>query len=270
MADRLRRSGFSFDRASTDAATTDPWIAAIEQAPHRVVEIRPCTPAIIEVWLEPRGEALGFQPGQYVLLEDDAGTIAPRSFSIANAPRADGRLSLLVTRVPGGQASTWVHDRLKAGAQALVSGPYGTFVDDPGATAPALYLAAGSGLAPIRALLDAALTDTRRAALTLVFSARTRADLIDPEAWTGRQAREPRFRFIRTLTRESGPPPRGRIPAQLGDLVDDVGACELFVAGASGFVAGCTEAATTLGVPRAQIHTEVFYAEPQPWSGQPA
>jgi len=247
----------------------DPWTAAIEQAPHRVVDVRACTPAIVEVWLEPLGDVLDYRPGQYVLLEDDAGTVAPRSFSVANAPRPDGRLSLLVTRVPGGQASTWVHERLVAGTQVLVSGPYGTFVDDPAATAPVLYLAGGSGLAPIRALLEAALPDPRRSALTLVFSARTRADVIDADRWATWQAREPRFRFVPTLTREPGPPPHGRIPTFLGEVAGDLGTGDVFIAGAAGFVADCAGAAMALGAPRARIHTEVFYGEPQPWSGQP-
>lgn len=250
-------------------SAADPWTAAIEQAPHRVVGIRPLTPTIVEVWLEPLGDALGYQPGQYVLLEDADGAIAPRSFSVANAPRADARISVLVTRVPGGQASEWVHDRLAAGTTVLVSGPYGTFVGTPGATAPALYLAAGSGLAPVRALLEAALPGARRRALTLVFSARTQEDVIDADRWLAWEAREPRFRFVRTLTREPGPPPRGRVPALLGDLVGDLRGWDVFIAGAAGFVAGCGAAAAALGAPRARIHTEVFYGEPQPWSGQP-
>lgn len=251
-------------------SATDPWMPAIELAPHRVIDIRARTPTIVELWLEPLADALSYRPGQYVLLEDDAGTITARSFSVANAPRADGRLSLLVTRVPGGQASTWVHDRLCAGAQVLVSGPFGTFVDDSDASRPALYLSAGSGLAPIRALVEAALTATRRPALTLVFSARTQADVIDAGRWDAWQARESRFRFIRTLTRGPGAPPRGRIPALLGDLTGSVAACDLFIAGAAGFVADCRDAATALGAPRTRIHTEVFYGEPQPWAESPA
>ena len=62
------------------------------------------TPAILELLLRPLDGSLEYVPGQYVLLEDRDDTVAPRSYSIANAPRPDGALSLLVTRVPGGQA----------------------------------------------------------------------------------------------------------------------------------------------------------------------
>jgi hypothetical protein len=111
--------------------------------------------------------ALEHLPGEYVLLEDRERRMPPRSFSIANAPRPDGLISLLVTRVPDGETSTWVHERLRAGEEVGVSGPHRTFVDDPTSTGPALFLAAESGLAPIRSLLEAAVAaNTRPPCLT--------------------------------------------------------------------------------------------------------
>ena len=54
-------------------------------------------------------------------------------------PRPDGEISRLVTHVPGGQASSWIH-RLTAGETVRVSGPYGTFVDDTAGMGPVLYM----------------------------------------------------------------------------------------------------------------------------------
>ena len=66
-----------------------------------------------------------------MLLEDRERRVPPRSFSIANAPRQDGLILLLANRVPVGETSTWVHEWLRFGVEVSVSGPYGTFVDDP-------------------------------------------------------------------------------------------------------------------------------------------
>ncbi len=66
-----------------------------------------------ELLLRPAGAPLRYQPGQYVLLGDPGAELVVRSCSIANAPRRDGLISLLVTRVPGGQVSTWIHDVLR-------------------------------------------------------------------------------------------------------------------------------------------------------------
>jgi CDP-4-dehydro-6-deoxyglucose reductase len=227
---------------------------------YRVVGLARRTPTILELWLRPLATSMVFLPGQYVLLEDRDRTVTPRSYSIANAPRADGALSLLVTHVPDGQASTWIHERLRLGDDVSVSGPHGTFVDDLASNAPCLLLAAGSGLAPIRALIEAGLDAGGRPSLTLVFSARTEADVIDREWFAGCHARDPRFRFIRTLTRAAGPAPRGRIPAVLPSLYDRLGGHDVFIAGAHGFVAGCAAAVEALGADRGRVHTEPFSA----------
>jgi CDP-4-dehydro-6-deoxyglucose reductase, E3 len=236
------------------------------EEPYRVVTATRCTPTIIELWLAPLVNRLEYLPGEYVLLEDREHTVPPRSYSVANAPCADGLISLLVTRVAGGSTSTWVHDRLDAGETVSVSGPYGTFVDEPTTTRPALFLAAGSGLAPIRALLEAALRSGTRRSLTLIFSARAAADVIDGPRFEDWQAQHTRFTFIRTLTRGAGPPPRGRIPPLLPGLFADLSGHDVFIAGGPGFVLACAAAADALGARRERVHTEVFYVEPQPWT----
>jgi len=233
------------------------------EAPYRVVAIEKVTSTIVELWLWPLGAPLDYLPGEYVLIEDQSGEILPRSYSIANAPRSDQLISMLVTRVPGGRTSNWIHDGLKVGDELILSGTYGSFVDDPASTAPGLFLAAGSGLAPIRALIDAGLAAGVRRSLTLIFSARTLGDVIDRERFAGWESRHPQFRFIRTLTR-AGPSPRRRIPALLPTLYDELGDHDVFIAGAPAFVLACAAAVEALGASRARIHTEVFFAEPLP------
>jgi hypothetical protein len=141
-----------------------------------------------------------------------------------------------VTRVPGGQTSTWVHDCLRVGHVVSISGPYGSFVDDPTATAPALFLAAGSGLAPMRSLIEAAVLASTRPSWTLIFSTRTEADVIDRDHFEAWQAQHPQFCFIRTLTRGVGPPPHGRIPDLLPALYGELSPHDIFIAGAPDFV----------------------------------
>ncbi len=247
----------------------DARIVQQDEAPCRVSAIRQRTATIVEVSLRPLTEPLEYLPGQYVLLEDRDRRVEQRSYSIANAPRADGSISLLVTRVPGGQASNWVHRRLRPGDEAILTGPYGTFVADPASSRPCLYLAGGSGLAPMRALIEAALHSAVQQRLTLLFSARTESDVIDRERFARWQAEHPSFRFIRTLTRGSGPDPHGHVPDVLRGLCPDLTGHEVFIAGAPGLVSACTAASEALGAAREQIHTEPFFAEPEPWSSPP-
>ena len=239
------------------------------EEPYEVTRIERKTPTIVELELGPQGEVLEYLPGEYVLLEDDLHKLPLRSYSVANAPRPDGTVSLMVTRVADGETSRWVHERLRVGDTVRISGPYGTFIDHPGSIGPALYLAAGSGLAPIRALLEAELCPGARRSLTLVFSARTEADVIDRARFDRWQAKKQRFRFIRTLTRGAGPPPHGRLPVLLPTICPDLSEHDVFIAGAPGFVVACVAAADALGARRERVHTEVFFVEPQPWTREP-
>ena len=235
------------------------------ELPYVVVEVERRTSTIIEVWLSALAQPITYLPGQYVLLEDVECGLAPRSYSVANAPREDGLVSLLVTRVPDGQLSPWVYDRMRVGDAVTLSGPYGTFIADRFQTGPVLYLASGSGLAPIRALVEAAVEEQPLSSSTLVFSARTEADVLDGAHFARLAIEYPDFRFVRTLTRGSGPPPHGRIPAILPDLCGKLDGHEVFIAGAPGFVRECAAVSERLGARPAWVHTESFFVdEPMP------
>ena len=227
--------------------------------PYVVAELERRTPTVAELWLRPLTMPLDFLPGQFVLVEDLGLRHPPRSYSVANAPRPDGAISLFVTRVPGGATSCWIHDELAIGDRVSLSGPYGMFVASPDASGPCLYLAAGSGLAPIRSLVEAAIAEPSRRSLTVVFSARTEEDVLDRERFARLEASHPNFRFVRTLTRAAGPAPHGRIPLLLPELCGDLAGHEVFVAGAPGFVADCAAAAEAGGAARSDVRTEVFF-----------
>lgn len=235
-----------------------------------------CTPVVARLTLVPLGERIDFVPGQYVLLQDEERQIPVRSYSVANAPREDGTLDVLVTAVPDGPTSTWLARGAAVGDRLLVSGPYGTFVADPAHKGPTLYLAGGSGLAPALSLIEAAVarggtgdpSPARRH--TLVFSGRTAADTIDHERLTRLAAEQPGLDYVRTLTRVAAggaEAPLGRVPAILPSLVDDLTAHAVYVSGAPGFVDASTRAAQDLGAAPGRLHTEEFYAEPIPWHG---
>ncbi len=242
-----------------------PLAAAPEELPYVLVSREQVTPVVAELTLEPVEDALSYLPGQYVLVCDEDYRIPVRSYSLANAPSADGRLTLLVTLVPGGPTSQWLGGQVPVGDTVRVDGPYGTFTADPQARRPVLCLAGGSGVAPIRALAQDAVGRGVPDPFTVVFSGRTEADLIDAELFGGWQQEHQRFRYLRTLTRAEGPPPVGRIDQVLPTLMPDLSEHEVFIAGAPGFVSAGVRTARDLGCRPGMLHTEEFYAEPQPW-----
>ncbi|WP_119157606.1 2Fe-2S iron-sulfur cluster-binding protein [Caldimonas tepidiphila] len=220
------------------------------------------TPRIVEFRLLPLGQPMRFWPGQYVAIAVPGRNAPPRHYSIASAPRADGEIVLQVTRVEGGAVSTWLHDDVPVGSRLQISGPYGTFIGDPSVDTPVLCLAAGSGLAPILSLTEAALRRGFRRPVHLLFSARTRADLYAEGLLAYWQARHRNFRWQPTLTGERvAGVEHGRIPGLLPRLFPELREFSVFVAGQPAFVDDCVAAVKQLDADEKRIHTEGFHLQ---------
>ena len=239
-----------------------------------VTDKLPRTPSIVELRLRPVAEPIRFWPGQYLLVGDERSGAPPRPYSIANAPRSDGEISLLVTRVPDGATSTWIHDRLAVGDRITVGGPYGPFSADPGTDGPVLCLAAGSGLAPILALTDAALRRGFKHPVTIVYSARTEDDVFDDGLIAWWTAKHRRFDFRVTYTGDQ-PPENARFTGRIPHVLDDVAkgpggdltGRSIYIAGHPGFVDDCVAAVAARGVPDQQVFVERYH--PQHATSQP-
>ena len=233
-----------------------------EDMTYILVDRIPRTERIVELRLRPLEPAMRFWPGQYVTMGDRFSGAPSRCYSIANAPRPDGEIVLQITRLEGGATSTWVHDKLKVGDIVRLSGPYGTFIGDPAAETPVLCMAAGSGLAPILSLTEAALRRGYKQPVSLMFSARTKADLYDSGLMGYWQSMYRNFRYVPTLTRESAPGMKqGRVPDLLPELYPDLSNYSVFVAGSPEFTDACVAKAKELGAKPELIQSEGYVAQ---------
>jgi CDP-4-dehydro-6-deoxyglucose reductase len=134
----------------------------IKTIPSRIVSIEHLAPDIIGVVLKtPPASPLRFLPGQYVDVIVEG---MRRSYSLANAPRADGLLELIVKRYPGGKLSNYWFERAKANDLLRIEGPFGTFFLREEGPKDIVFLATGTGIAPVKALLEELATDQERAA----------------------------------------------------------------------------------------------------------
>lgn len=166
-----------------------------------------------------------FNAGQAVMV-GAAGGAARRPYSIAVGPREaarTGRLELLVG--VGADGSPGPHlPSIEAGTRVDVEGPFGTFllpgrVDEPAI----LFVAGGTGIAPLRAMLHEALGSAPSPRISVLYSARTAEEFAFDDELTA-LAGGGQIRYRRTATREAGASwegGRGRISrAQLEDVVD--------------------------------------------------
>lgn len=225
----------------------------------------PRTSRIVELRLRPVGQPMRYWPGQYITIGDERAGAPRRCYSIANAPRPDGEITLQVTRLDEGLTSRWIHDQVMIGDVVKISGPYGTFIGDPSVDSPVLCLAAGSGLAPILSLAEAALRRGYRKPVTLMFSARGKEDLYDLGLMRYWETRHRNFTYKPTLTGETSDGVlHGRIPALLPAQFANLAAHSVFVAGSPAFVADCVTAVKALGAREEMIHTEGYFGQAQP------
>ena len=220
---------------------------------------------VVELRLRPVGQPIRYWPGQYVTIGNPRADIPARAYSISNAPRPDGELVLQVARAEGGVTSNWIHDQLNIGESVKVSGAYGTFIGDPSVDTPVLCIAAGTGLAPVLALAEAALRRGFRKPVTMLFSARTKEDIYSQGMMAWWRTKHRNFDYKITLTREQQEGYlNGRIDVVLPQLFPDLSKHTIFTAGSPEFVDACVAAVKKQGAKDELIHTEGFFAQQQP------
>jgi len=99
------------------------------------------------------GDRMPFRAGQFVSLELPIGDHPPlvRPYSLASMPD-DPLLEICVDRVPGGVGSTYLFS-LARGAAVAFKGPFGTLTADTPRTGDAVFIAGGTGIAPLRPIV---------------------------------------------------------------------------------------------------------------------
>ncbi len=170
-----------------------------------IVSQQPLTHDIVElkIDLDASGAAVAYAAGQYAGLRR-AGLDRDREYSFATAPAAGGnrQLTFFIRHVPGGAFTDWLFAESRIGQSLVVNGPGGDFWLRPAAD-PLLFIAGGSGLAPIFSMLEAALREGSARDVIFFFGARAQRDLYKLDAiqriaeqWKGN------FKFVPVLSDE--------------------------------------------------------------------
>jgi NAD(P)H-flavin reductase/hemoglobin-like flavoprotein len=163
------------EAADSDAAESPAWwIATVTD-----VELR--GPDIAVLTLQPE-QPLNYRPGQHISVQTPHWPRLWRTYSIANAPRPDGLLRLHVRAVAGGLVSPVLVHQVKAGDPLVLGAPAGAMVADTESARDVLCLAGGTGLAPVKAIIEALISAQepgRHPEIVLYYGARRHQDLYD-------------------------------------------------------------------------------------------
>ena len=148
----------------------------VKTLPCRVQKMERVAEDVIILGLKlPANERLQFLAGQYLefLLKD--GT--RRSFSMGNAPHDDELLQLHVRHVAGGQFTDHVFGKMKERDILRFEGPQGTFFLREDSTKPIVFVASGTGFAPIKSIIEHAIHKGIARPMTLYWGGRRPKDL---------------------------------------------------------------------------------------------
>lgn len=166
-----------------------------------LLKSQPLSPEVRLLTLQVDGDPhLEFLAGQSVRVEQELnGKLVPLAYSIASPPGGGNCIELCVK--PGRKGSP--ADRLCAlhvGSQLRISHPHGGFVlQQP--EAATLFLAAGTGIAPIRSMVHWLLREPKGYPVWLIFGARDTESLFFHAEFLALVERHPNFRYIPVLSR---------------------------------------------------------------------
>jgi ferredoxin-NADP reductase len=216
-------------------------------------------------WLDTNGASFGFRAGQHAdfvfkhpSVESESDN--SRTFSLASSPH-DKRPIMIAMRM----RKTAFKSALKAaplGTKFIVSRPRGSFTLHRDITRPAVFLAGGIGITPIRSILQQATQERLPHKLYLFYSNREADDAAFLEEFENMTARNPNFMFIPTVTGHrtlAWPYEKGHINREmLSRYLLGLNGPIYYIAGPSGMVNAMTDLLNSSGASDDDMKTEEF------------
>ena len=231
----------------------------IEQLETTVSRVERVSASVVQVALDCPRE-IAYRAGQY--FEWIVPGIAPnRYFSAANPPGGTA-LVFDVRLYPGGAIGGFVQSALAEGDPLEIAGPYGHFGFTANDHRPAICVAGGTGLAPVKAMVADALARKTGRRIRLLYGARRQEDLYDIallDAWAARSAD---FSYAVALSEEPGASgwngPRGTVTELLADTVYDGFGAEAFLCGPPPMIDAAVPILEEIGVDPDDIYADRF------------
>ncbi|MEO6985509.1 MAG: 2Fe-2S iron-sulfur cluster-binding protein [Paralcaligenes sp.] len=224
-----------------------------------VQENKPFTADISHLVLHLPDEAdLSYLPGQHMNIRLPGR--GERSFSMASAYPLGNEVDFHIRRVKGGYFTDAQLSHLTAGTVLEVEIPRGTFCYHPDDWRPLLFIAAGTGFAPIRAMLESLLDDEDCPPISLYWGMRTEADLYaraEIESWASRLYE---FKFVPVLSRadEQWSGRRGYVQEAVRNDLPDLSEYACYVCGSPQMVVETKHVLLTLCANLSFIYSDSF------------
>lgn len=225
--------------------------------PCRISNLELLAPDVIQIKLRlPTNTEFSFIPGQYIDVIGPGGL--RRSYSLANASFADKHLDLHIRAVDGGEMSQYWFDQAKANDLLRLNGPLGTFFLRDVAGLDLVFLATGTGFAPVKAMLES-ISDLSSAhvprSVTVLWGGRTPQDIyFDVNSISGD------FSFIPVLSRadEQWSGVRGHVQQALLSVLPDLQHAAVYACGSDSMICDARATLVLAGLPANRFYFDAF------------
>lgn len=204
-------------------------------------------------------QAVPYRPGQYVSVEVPQRPRLWRYLSPANAPRTDGVMEFHVRAVEGGWVSRAIVGHSQVGDTWRMGSPMGRMGVDRRSGRDVLMIAGGTGVAPMRAILEELTRWGGNPDVTLFLGGRTRDDLYDLDALTTMTATNPWLSVVPVI--EEDPAGAGAEHGTLADVVTRYGAWaehDVLVCGSPAMIRATVSRMLVAGTPLDRIRYDPF------------
>ena len=175
---------------------------AVRKMPSRVSSITRPAPDVVILQLQlPANDRLQYHAGQYVefILRDGA----RRSYSMANAPHTQvdkPGIELHLRHLPGGKFTDHVFGAMKEKDILRIEGPFGSFFLREDSDKPIILLASGTGVAPIKAIIEQLQHTNSQRQAVLYWGCRSKADLYLNDWALNAAAQMPNLTYVPVLS----------------------------------------------------------------------
>jgi NAD(P)H-flavin reductase len=199
-----------------------------------------------------------FLPGQSLSLETELRPRLWRYYSVANAPRPDGSLELHVKARDGGPVSTALVHGAAVGTELRLGPALGELTLDPDSDRDLLLVAGGTGVAPLKAIVDQVARQGPARRVDLFVGARTEAALYDRAELERLQEEHLWLTVTPAVSHDPGSPVAQGVVGEVVGRSGPWNSREVFVAGPGVMVEDTVARLLQDGVRRERIRTEVF------------
>jgi CDP-4-dehydro-6-deoxyglucose reductase len=232
-------------------------IPAVKTQACRISSLERLAPDVIRVVLRlPPNVALEFIPGQYIDVIGPGGI--RRSYSLANAPNADNTLELHIRAVEKGVMSQYWFEQSAVNDLLRLHGPQGTFFLRKIAQRDLIFLATGTGIAPVKAMLEILPSfpaDQQPQSITVIWGSRHKHDLyFDVASLPGIK------KYIPVLSRAEAiwQGERGYVQDALLRHISDLRNAVVFACGSDPMIHSAKSTLSAAGLPSQYFYSDAF------------